>query len=345
MAPSGESVPAFPSAGADHRHPVPAAVLRFVQRAVRERDQRVRRLGRVLVGRGTDADGDRDAAGPVLDGRLRHGAADPFGGLGDVVTARPGQEDQELLATVADQHVALADDAPADPRDGAQDTVADEVAVCVVDGLEVVDVEHEDAERTLGADGPRELLAQAAQPEPAVVGVGERIDRGQSLETVMGEGVVHRQAEVGPEVVEQLDVVALERARGREHDHAERHALERDRDDEDLPGGDAHQDRVHDKVLRPDMQPLDLAEPDHAPHMVVGGQVLGCADAVARERDEPVLPDDKHRAGLGCGVPEEAVQRRRAEPLELELARQDAAEVVDRGLHRVALRKRRGSGC
>ena len=74
--------------------------------------------------------------------------------------------------------------------------------------------------------------------------------------------------------------------------------------------------------------------------MVVGGQVLGGADAEARERDELVLADDEHRAGFGCGVAEEPVERRRAESLELELPRQDAAEVVHGGLDRVALRER-----
>jgi hypothetical protein len=53
----------------------------------------------------------------------------------------------------------------------------------------------------------------------------------------VGERVVDGQPEVGPELLEQLDGVALELPGRREDDRAERHALERDGRHEDLAGG------------------------------------------------------------------------------------------------------------
>ena len=58
-----------------------------------------------------------------------------------------GEDDQELLATVADQEVVLADRAAEAVSDLGQDLVADLVAVAIVDAFEVIDVDHRHRER------------------------------------------------------------------------------------------------------------------------------------------------------------------------------------------------------
>ena len=63
---------------------------------------------------------------------------------------RVAQEDRELLAAEAGRHVVVADRPGHGAGDGAQDLVADGVAEPVVDPLEVVDVDHQDAERVVG---------------------------------------------------------------------------------------------------------------------------------------------------------------------------------------------------
>ena len=59
----------------------------------------------------------------------------------------------------------------------------------------------------LRADGPRVLLLEPGQAEPPVVGVGQRVDRGEPLEAVVGQGVVDGEPEVGPELLDEREGV------------------------------------------------------------------------------------------------------------------------------------------
>ena len=92
-----------------------------------------------------DADAGADGEGP-LAGAVRH-AEDVDDALGDVLGLddRAGDEDGELVAAEAGDQVVLADDGvqPAGHLD--QQLVAGLVPGDVVDGLEPVEVEHQQA--------------------------------------------------------------------------------------------------------------------------------------------------------------------------------------------------------
>ena len=78
------------------------------------------------------------------------------------------------------------------------------MSVRVIDRLEVVDIEHQDPERALGTDRTRVLLAKSGEPEAPVVGIGQWIDRSQPLKSVVGQGVVDGQPEIGAEPFQQM---------------------------------------------------------------------------------------------------------------------------------------------
>ena len=85
---------------------------------------------------------------------------------------------------------------------------------------------------------------------------------------------------------------------------------------------------------------LDLAGPQDAPDVVVLGEAVGRPKAMTGEWLHRVLADHEDRAGLRAGVTEQRVERGVAEPIELEVAREDLAEVAHRGLDRVAAGER-----
>src|SRR5438477_338552 len=78
-----------------------------------------------------------------VDGLLVDARADALGeNGGGGMAIGPGQEDGELLAAVAAQHVDRSQGRAAAIGQPAQHLVAHRVAVLVVDALEVVHVEH-----------------------------------------------------------------------------------------------------------------------------------------------------------------------------------------------------------
>ena len=93
-----------------------------------------------------------------------------------------GQDDEELLAAEADDRVGAAQLRVPGDRAFAQDRVAGEVAVGVVVGLEVVDVDDRQAERRLGAAGPRHLARQLLVERAPVRQAGEGVAAGQGLD-------------------------------------------------------------------------------------------------------------------------------------------------------------------
>ena len=103
--------------------------------------------------------------------------------LGDDVGAGRiglGQEDDELVAAVAGGRVDAPDAGRDDVADAAQDAVAVEVAVPVVDGLELVEVHHQQAEPARGAGAPGDLALEGGEEEAAVEQAGQRIDGRQA---------------------------------------------------------------------------------------------------------------------------------------------------------------------
>ena len=125
--------------------------------------------------------------------RLAERREHPLGDAdGDERVGAGRQRDDELVAAEAGRHVAIADRAPKPLADGDQEAVAGLVAVGVVDGLEVVEVDEQDGQ------------------QPVVGSVGEV--RGQPLgeEAAVGQG---RQRVVQRLATEQLhERVALVQA-------------------------------------------------------------------------------------------------------------------------------------
>ncbi len=77
---------------------------------------------------------------------LARGRANPLGRAHGVAAARAGQDHGELLAADARDHVHLADHVGQDLGRLAEHLVTGRVAMAVVELLEVVDVDQEQAE-------------------------------------------------------------------------------------------------------------------------------------------------------------------------------------------------------
>ncbi len=90
-----------------------------------------------------------------------------------------GEDQHEFLAAVAADHVAGAEVRAERLGDAAQDDVAGGVAVGVVDGLEVVDVDEGDRQRPLVAAGTLDLGEERGQEGAAVGHAGQAVERRQ----------------------------------------------------------------------------------------------------------------------------------------------------------------------
>ena len=93
--------------------------------------------------------------------------------------ARPGgrQQDHELLAAVARRYVAASNFALHALRELPQDFVADEVSVAIIDGFEMIHVDHQARERRKLAMAARELLAQSRLQVASVVPAGQDVGK------------------------------------------------------------------------------------------------------------------------------------------------------------------------
>ena len=171
---------------------VAARVLRAVHRGVRvlQESLRVRRV----VGEEADADrgADEDLHAGDDEGSQQRAAdlpRDDRGGLAGVlgvvlvaVRLDVGEEDEELVASLAGDYVGGARRALKASRDRAQELVAGRVAEAVVDQLEVVQVDEEDAGRALLSGTAVERLVQPLLEGDAVGQAGERVVEGDVLE-------------------------------------------------------------------------------------------------------------------------------------------------------------------
>src|SRR5690606_24675850 len=101
------------------------------------------------------------------------------------------EHDRELFAAVAGEDFVAADALLDDLGELAQDVVAREVAALVVDALEEVDVEHDEAEGAGVAARPDELALEGLEQVALVVDLGETIDDGHPVDffVVLGLGV------------------------------------------------------------------------------------------------------------------------------------------------------------
>jgi len=129
-------------------------------------------------------DGDPDRAGemgPTADtpDAAGHGQAHPLG-QGRRVRASVFRHDgHELFAPPAPQHIDVAQGRPCDDGKLAQGRIPCGVAMAVIEGLEVVEIEDQHGETAPVAPGAVHLPFQDV-PQGALVGQrGERIGRGQ----------------------------------------------------------------------------------------------------------------------------------------------------------------------
>src|SRR5450759_1325244 len=153
---------------------VPAGRLGGVQRAIRALQQRV---GILACHRRGDphADGGREAR--VASGHfdLFDLAAHPLRDAGRAGRRRFRQHDEEFVAAVTAAKVAAPQDLAEALPDRGQDFVAAQVAVPVVDALELVDVEHHDRQRGFAAARARDLHFERVQTVRAVETSRQRV--------------------------------------------------------------------------------------------------------------------------------------------------------------------------
>ena len=174
-------------------------------------------------------------AGERLDRELGHAHADPLGDELGAVEIRAGKEQRELLAAVAGGRVDVADGLLEHLGECPQDVVPGQVAVAVVDALEVVQVGDHERERAAVALHARELLREAVLELAAVRQLGEPVGGGLELEPRVRARVVERRARLRGEPVGELAGLVREvGADGREQQHARLVALARERDLERL---------------------------------------------------------------------------------------------------------------
>lgn len=106
------------------------------------------------------------------------------------------QEHEPLVAAHADEDVPLADVRAGDLGEGPQRLVTDRVAIGVVEGLEVVEVDGDDGD----VGRPRAQASEVALEEPPVARPGQRVGEGLmlgDLEPVRGgEGAAPRRLEL-----------------------------------------------------------------------------------------------------------------------------------------------------
>ena len=117
----------------------------------------------------------------ALPSTLKRGALDERAQLlaegGTVLDVGLGQDEHEFLAAIPADEVARAQVLDDRLGDAAQDDVAGGVAVRVVDGLEVVDVDEGDAQRPLVARCALDLGEQGGEEGLAIDDAGQAVDR------------------------------------------------------------------------------------------------------------------------------------------------------------------------
>ena len=159
---------------AEHRDPIRAAVLGGVHRRVRLPDEILLELLGVDRMGDSEARGDRHLPAAQVE-RRPEGVREPprelrhVVGIGDRV-----HQDEELVAAVARDHVGGTDRRAKPAGDGTKEVVARIVAERVVDLLEVVEVDEDDAQPETEQC---HLAARVAQPRVEVLAVREERER------------------------------------------------------------------------------------------------------------------------------------------------------------------------
>jgi hypothetical protein len=126
------------------------------------------------------------------DPQRLHRLAHALGRQGGAVAVRLRQHHGERLAAVAGRLVDVSGEVAEHARDLNQHLVALLVAVDVVYPLEVVDVEHDEGERTLEAAAALDLAIEDDVQLSHVGETGELVRDGLSLHRLVEVGVLDR---------------------------------------------------------------------------------------------------------------------------------------------------------
>ena len=126
------------------------------------------------------------------------------------IGSRPGSTERELLAAVAGHGVADLGDADEHVAHPAQHLVTGEVAVRVVERLEAVEVDEDEAEGRAVGLGQAELVGQGGLELAPVGQAGEVVGDRELLDVVQEPGVAQGERGVGGELLEGGDDAALD---------------------------------------------------------------------------------------------------------------------------------------
>ncbi len=99
-----------------------------------------------------------------------------------VLDGRVGHQDHELVAAVAGNHVGRSDVVLDGRRDAVEHAIAVGVTKSIVDRLELVEVQHQHAQRTVAACGASHLLAQSVLQVTVVVDVRHEVHVGRAAQ-------------------------------------------------------------------------------------------------------------------------------------------------------------------
>ena len=170
--------------------------------------------------------------------RLRQAEAHPLGDLACLARG-PLDDERELLAADAEDLVLRADDSHEDAADLAQDFVAHDVALLVVDLLEPVEVEEDerDGPVPLGrVEQPVQVLVEGALVGEARERIAPRLHVGQCEPALVGE---RDRRQIGDRR-DELGIALGPHARGQRDEHgAERMAVGDERRGDRLSAGGA----------------------------------------------------------------------------------------------------------
>ncbi len=141
-----------------------------------------------MLAPGIDGDADADAHGRLMphhhDGRVQ-GAQQAVrypagGGLGLVVL----DEDRELVAAQPGDRVTVPGALAEPERDDAEHLVPDEVSECVIDGLEIVEIDEQD-DHLAAATATEEVLDKSVLEQGSIGQADQRVMEGLLCEAAL----------------------------------------------------------------------------------------------------------------------------------------------------------------
>lgn len=137
--------------------------------------------------------------------------AQPLGQGQGVMGVGAGEQDREFLTAVAVAAVGAAVKDGNEATEGVQQPVALAVPVGVVEALEVVDAEEQQAQRQAGARGDSKLAVQVLFELPTVVQAGQGVGAALGVDLGVQLGCGQRAGSGEGEVAQREELVVAER--------------------------------------------------------------------------------------------------------------------------------------